>query len=290
MIVKFSKFIFFVCVIFVVNSSKALATSLPQSKVEFCGRFNQSGELTDDILELSVDPTNLMSFKNNGGLFNGGVCWWHSRFQRNALYLTIFRPDHKIPPIFELKRIIRDIRDGLKIVTIDGFHNFNEFTEVYRDLIQHELNSWQLFDGIILGKWIDGLSGTTTTRPEILKEYMDSLFDYVSAKKKIAYQKLQIKGITSHAWLVIGTSKNSVGMEIGYIDSNSPNMSQNYTYLYGDTSFYTKSYGQFVPYLEFKREENRLLSIAKNFCFPQKKFASNNFSKDYDLDLIEASR
>ena len=278
-------FTFLFCVFSLAETS---ATNLPQNKVEFCSRFDQSGEFSDDLLELSTDPSNLISFKNDGGLFNGGVCWWHSRFQRNALYLTIFRPDLEIPSVNEIKKIIKDIRSGLKIVTIAGYKNFKEFTEANRSLIQNELNSWQLYDGIILGKWIDGLSGSTTTRADILKEYMDILFDYVSVKKKIAYQKLQIKGITSHAWLVIGTTKTSNGMEIGYIDSNSPNMSKNYSYLIGDISFYTKSYGQFVPYLEFKREENRLSSIAKNFCFPESKLATSDFTRDYELDLIEA--
>lgn len=157
-------------------------------------------------------------------------------------------------------------------------------------MIQTELNNWQLYDGIVLGKWIDGLRGSTTVRALELKKSMDELFEYVSVKKKVAYQKLQIKGITSHAWLIVGTTKTEKGMEIGYIDSNSPKMSKNYTYLIGDTSFNTKSYGNFVPYLEFKREEIRLETIAKSFCFPQSRFITNNFSKDYDLDLAEASR
>ena len=58
------------------------------------------------LINYSSETTNLMSFKNQGGLFNGGVCWWHSRFQRNIFYLSIFRPDLNKP---------------LKSETIDGF-------------------------------------------------------------------------------------------------------------------------------------------------------------------------
>jgi hypothetical protein len=267
---------------------QAFATTLPQSKKEFCQRFSETGELTENILELSVDPANMMAFRNNGGLFNGGVCWWHSRFQRNAFYLTIFRPDLSAPTISETKNIIKEIRNGMNIVTIPGFNNFSEFTEKNKALIQAELNNWQLYDGIVLGKWIDGLRGSTTTEASVLKIFMDELYDYVSVKKKVAYQKLQIKGITSHAWLIVGVAKTANGMEIGCIDSNFPNMSKNYTYIYGDKSFNTKAYGDFVPYLEFKREELRLTSIAKNFCFPQSKFIHQNFQKDYELDLKEA--
>jgi hypothetical protein len=266
------------------------ATTLPQNKKEFCERFNESGEFTDNILELSTDPSNMIAFKNNGGLFNGGVCWWHSRFQRNAFYLTIFRPDLEIPTPLQTKKIIRDIRNGESVVTIPGYHNFSEFTERNKNLIQSELNNWQLFDGIILGKWIDGLRGSTRVEASVLHHLMEDLFDYVSLKKKIAYQKLQIKGITSHAWLVVGVLKTEKGMEIGYIDSNSPKMSKNYTYLNGDTSFYTKSYGDFVPYLEFKREEARLAAIAKSFCFPSSSFSTQNYKADYELDLADAKK
>ena len=267
---------------------QAVATTLPQSKKEFCQRFTETGELTENILELSVDPANMMAFKNNGGLFNGGVCWWHSRFQRNAFYLTIFRPDLNAPNISQTKNIIKEIRNGMNIVTIPGFNNFSEFTDANKALIQAELNNWQLYDGIVLGKWIDGLRGSTTTEASTLKIFMDDLFNYVSLKKKVAYQKLQIKGITSHAWLIVGVARKANGMEIGYIDSNSPNLSKNYSYVYGDKSFNTKAYGDFVPYLEFKREELRLTSIAKSFCFPQSKFIQKNFQMDYQLDLAEA--
>jgi hypothetical protein len=270
--------------------SHAGATTLPQNKKEFCERFNESGEFTDNILELSTDPSNMMAFKNNGGLFNGGVCWWHSRFQRNAFYLTIFRPDLEIPTQLQTKKIIRDIRNGESVVTIPGYHNFSEFTERNKDLIQSELNNWQLYDGVILGKWIDGLRGSTKVESSVLQDFMADLFNYVSVKKKVAYQKLQIKGITSHAWLVVGVLKTEKGMEIGYIDSNSPKMSKNYTYLNGDTSFYTKSYGDFVPYLEFKREEARLAAIAKSFCFPNSSFSTQNYKADYEIDLAEAKK
>jgi hypothetical protein len=270
--------------------SHAGATTLPQNKKEFCERFNESGEFTDNILELSTDPSNMMAFKNNGGLFNGGVCWWHSRFQRNAFYLTIFRPDLEIPTQLQTKKIIRDIRNGESVVTIQGYHNFSEFTERNKDLIQSELNNWQLYDGVILGKWIDGLRGSTKVESSVLQDFMADLFNYVSVKKKVAYQKLQIKGITSHAWLVVGVLKTEKGMEIGYIDSNSPKMSKNYTYLNGDTSFYTKSYGDFVPYLEFKREEARLAAIAKSFCIPNSSLSTQNYKADYEIDLAEAKK
>lgn len=272
-------------------SGQALAAGLPESKQQFCARFETTGQNQDTILDLSLEASNLMSFKNNGGLFNGGVCWWHSRFQRNILYLGIFRPDLEKPKnTREIQKIIELIRAGKSVVVVPGYANFSEFTEENQKLIQSELNSWQLYDGVILGSWIDGLKGDTKVNPDALKMMMDKVYNYVEVEKKIAYQKLQIKGITSHAWLVIGLKKGNNGYEIGLIDSNNPRMTENYSYKFGDDSFNKKSYGNFVPYLEFTREEQRLVSVAKAFCGLRALSDSdmNKWDDDYKLDLAEA--
>ncbi|MGZ3789205.1 MAG: hypothetical protein ACXVLQ_11820, partial [Bacteriovorax sp.] len=91
----------------------AMALPLPQSKEEFCSRFGPTPSDLEIIQDLSTESSNLMSFKNSGGVFNGGVCWWHSRFQRNIFYLSIFRPDLDRPKTTEgIKAIIHQIRLG----------------------------------------------------------------------------------------------------------------------------------------------------------------------------------
>ena len=282
------KTILFSSSLFTLLSMNAFSSSLPTDKVEFCGRFQD-----DSILaSYSSEESNLMSFKNNGGLFNQGVCWWHSRFQRNIFYLSIFKPELKRPTQKEIKALIKEIRAGESMITIPGFSNFAEFSETYKNEIQSELNSWQLYDGVVLGSWIDGLKGDTQVRPEVLKEMMEKVFQYVSVEKKIAYQKLQIKGITSHAWLIVGMKPGPNGYEVGFLDSNSPRMSLNYSYKFGDTSFFDKSYGNFVPYLEFTREEERIRSVAKAFCGVKGVQISSReqWAEDYQSDLREAKQ
>jgi len=272
-------------------SYNTLAGTLPQTKAEFCERFEDSPEAKEVLQDLSTDSVNLMAFKNDGGLFNGGVCWWHSRFQRNILYLAVFRPDLPKPKnTAETKQLIRRIRDGVSVFTIPGFQNFEEFSRENQKLIQSELNDWQLYDGVVLGGWMDGLKGDTQIQAPLLEKMMKEVFDYVAVKKKIGYQKLQIKGITSHAWLVVGMKKSETGFDIGYLDSNSPRMSLNYSYKSGDTSFFIRGYGNFVPYLEFKREEERLVSAARTFCGHKSSFTGRNLKMDYKSDLQEAKR
>ena len=262
--------------------------TLPQSKADFCQRYNDLTE-QQSIQVFSQDPINLLSFKNEGGLFNGGVCWWHSRFQRNIFYLSIFRPDlEKAKSESEIKQIIHLIRLGTEVINVPGYSNLEDFSRDNQKLIQAKLNDWQIYDGVVLGGWIDGLKGDTKVEALVLEKMTNELYSYVVEKKKVAYQKLQIKGITSHAWLVVGMKKMPSGYEIGYLDSNSPRMSLNYSYKISDTSFFIKSYGDFVPYLEFTREEQRLLSVGEKYCG-----ITNNFSQERNLlnekqDLAEA--
>lgn len=266
---------------------QSYAAPLPQSKTDFCGRFESSSAT---IQELSSESGNLMSFKNTGGLFNQGVCWWHSRFQRNIFYLAIFRPDLPKPATrYELLNIIRKIRLGKSVVTIPGYKNLEEFSSLNQKAIQAELDDWQFYDGVIMGGWIDGLEGETEVASNVLKSMMDQVFEYVAVKKKIAYEKLQIEGITAHAWLIVGMKKQENGFDIGLIDSNNPRMTELYSYKTGDKSFYVKGYGNFVPYLGFVREEERLISAAKTFCGIKALVASEEQQDiDYQLDLEEA--
>lgn len=269
----------------------AYASSLPQSKEDFCARFNDQSENRETILDFANDSINLIAFKNHGGLFNGGTCWWHSRFQRNLFYLSIFNPLDIKPNVLETKKIIHQIRLGLEVVTIPGYVDVEEFTTENKDLIQKELNDWQLFDGVIHSAWIDGLSGNTKVKPNRLKKMMNDVYEFVAIKKKVAYEKLQIKGIMSHAWLIVGMKKMPEGYDVGFIDSNKPNMTNIYSYKDGDSSFYLKSYGNFVPYLEFTREEVRLTNAGKVFCgLRASNLLKNEVDLDYELDLKEAKR
>jgi hypothetical protein len=58
-----------------------------------------------------------------------------------------------------------------------------------------------------------------------------------------------------------------------------------YRYKIGDESFNIKGYGNFVPYLEFRREEEKLNQVAQNYC--NKAFVVTFDEVDYQDDLYE---
>lgn len=247
-------------------SFSAFAVTPSQNIDQFCVDRGNARFAKD----LTRSAGNLMAFSNRGGIANGGVCWWHSRFQRNALYLTIYNPQKKRPTEDEAAKIIEKIRDGKDVVEIPGYRSFSDFTTYHQTQIQRELEKWQKSDGIVKFNWLIGLSGDNVVTSEKMKEMMDELYDYVENQGHIAYQKLQIKGVTAHAWLVINMKKTARGYDLETLDSNFPMRTNVYRYTEGMSSFNHYHYGQFTPYLERKGEMDKILLSIMKQCEPEK--------------------
>lgn len=245
----------------IMSSFSVYSANTSQNAIDFC-RDRVEGNYIQDLLK---ERESRMAFSNQGGMLNGGVCWWHSRFQRNAAYLTYYRPELPRPDEKEAKKLIKKIRMGNDVVEIPGFKNFFEFSSTFRHLVQDRLEAWQRGDGLLRQSWITGLAGGTNTSAEKLEERMDDLFQEIS-KGEVVYQKLQLKGIIAHAWLVIDMSKTSDGYEISVIDSNYPLSTNSYRYRRGMTSLHYPYFGSFVPYTHKENEEEKIQRVVAKFC------------------------
>lgn len=217
------------------------------------------------VKELARNSDNLMSFRNQGGFFNGGVCWWHSRFQRNALYLTYYSPAAEKLTREEALVVIRNIRNADGVQEIRGFRNFYEFSSHFRAEIQKELETWQRFE-TKRGTFIRGLRGTSKVSPEWLEEMMGNLYEEVEVNNNISYQKLQLSGVVAHAWLVISMKKDDRGYDLEVLDSNFPSRTSLYRYNFGDTHLNYPYHGEFVPYLEMENEMEWNRDSITDFC------------------------
>jgi len=247
----------------ILSSNLLMAGSNPSTNIK---QFCSDRKNANFVKGLADEYQNLIAFRNHGGLLNGGVCWWHSRFQRNAFYLTIFKPNEPRPTQTEAEIIIKEIRKGDKIVTIPGYRNFRNFTIDFANEIQTELEKWQKNDGMVKQAWVKGLKGGSEVSAERMQELMDKIFDEVNGKNNIAYNKLQIPGIDAHAWLVIDMKKEVDGYTLKVLDSNFPANTENYRYRIGDTSLNYHGAFRFVPYLENTKEMERINSVIQNNC------------------------
>jgi hypothetical protein len=244
---------------FIVLTKLALADSFENEalKAAFCkGRMDKKS-----IQQRFLDQKEKLAFKNQGGIGGMGVCWWHSRFQRNAFYLANYQPQKPKPSHKEAKKIIRAIRSGKKVVNITGFSNLEEFSSFYQNEIQAELENWQVIDGFLKQKWVQGLSGRPRSASD-LKKNMDRLYQDVEKKGQMGYMKIQSEGIEAHALLVGSMKKTSFGYILNIIDSNFPGEVKMLDYIEGDDRLHPYA----NVYLEFSKEAEKLQDIVAKSC------------------------
>ena len=234
----------------------------PQSKQEFCQRHRQAGR----AIELAENSDNRLAFVNQGGIFNGGVCWWHSLFQRAALYNVVFRPELAKPTAAQAKKLIHSIASGKKVVEIPGYRNLREFSSAWQKLIQDKLEEWQLVDGILKFAWIKGLSGSPSIAPLKLERKVTGLIDLVEKSQDIHWTMLQMKGVTAHAALILGGRNQAPLFSLTNIDSNSPLNTYEFIYHSGDPSIFHPWYDKFVPYLGRRSDLKRFQTAAARYC------------------------
>jgi hypothetical protein len=217
------------------------------------------------IKEALMSPSSRISFTNNGGLFNGGVCWWHSRLQRASVYLVEFRPKLSPPSSYNAYKIVSSLRDMNKVVVIPGYSDFESFTRDHKLVTQKMLNVWQKIDGFLNFQWIRGISGQSSLDPFEMKRRMDTVYDYFTQTSVPVWLMAQIKGITSHSLLLLDMTQRLNGYDLTIIDSNHPLETLKIEYHIGDESLKNDNYS-FVPYVGFQNDFSKIYGTLSKSC------------------------
>ena len=215
---------------------------------------------------LKVEETRI-SFKNKGGLFNGGVCWWHSRLQRSSAYLAIYHPEISRPTNHEAYIILKKLKEMKSYVVIPGFDNFLDFTNAYKVEAQKVLDEWQIEDGFINQQWIRGISGNHKLPANQMKLRIETIHTSFKQSKNPLWVMAQIKGITAHAFLILDMYYKNGYWAISVIDSNHPLKTIELTYHEGDESLEHPVDGyKFMIYTGFNNDLNKMNKIVSRAC------------------------
>lgn len=208
-----------------------------------------------------------ISFKNQGGLFNGGVCWWHSRLQRSSAYLAEFRPELAPPTLQQAQIIIRQLKAMNTTVVIPGFADFASFTKAHQVEVQNVLEIWQREDGFFNQQWVRGISGQYELPAVDMKVRMDTLHEQFLKSPHPIWIMAQIKGVESHAFLVLSMDPIENGYELEVIDSNVPTQRKVFTYQVGQRYLkHPKDNFSFVPYLGFQKDYQLIEASIEKKC------------------------
>lgn len=243
------------------KSTSKYNTPASQTREEFCSNV----EKPDYFKQLILDQRNRLSFRNAGGFFNGGVCWWHSFLEQRQTYLTVFKPELPKPTKKQVLKIFSKYFWGSSVVEIPGYENFYDFSLDWHEVLQKKLNDWQAVDGILGASWINGLMGSSKVSAKELKTRMDTLSKEVNENNRIVWQKLQFPGITAHAWLVVRMNETPSGYNFTVIDSNYSS-EFNVNYYKGDTSTRVGGYPNFVGYTQHLNDFKKISKAQKKYC------------------------
>jgi hypothetical protein len=250
---------------------ESVQARLPESKRAFCRR-NEF-----DIAQLAVDGDHSISFPNPGGVFGGGVCWWHSRLQRSALYLANFRPELPKPSVEEAKRLISQLTSMNRVVEIPGYSNLLMFSMDFSKEMTAELSKWQITDGLKVEPIVNGLSGDTEEPTQRLQNRIENINDRLLRKKAVLWAKLQMPGIAAHAWLITNIEPirepsltnpfKIAGYRLTVLDSNEPTMAFTRDFRYGDTKMTTVYFNDgFVPYVDYDSDLAKIEDSLRAYC------------------------
>jgi len=226
---------------------------------EFCSRSNP------DLIAKFKAPENRIAFQNDGGLGDGGVCWWHSRLQRSSIYLTQYAPSKPQPTIAEARELVRKLVFFSNVVEIPGYANFADFSHDFEPVVQKELNNWQIRDGFINQQWIRGLHGHPSLPAATLTEHMNALYQKFLHTQPGLWVMVQLPGIASHALLVIGMDQLETGYTMHVIDSNYPSITRDLDYHFGDQTIHLDS-EIFTPYPGFESDLTKINKVVQNYC------------------------
>ena len=246
--------------ILILLSLLATSSLFAQSR-NFCERNR------GDILSLMEEPLARIAFKNAGGLMDGGVCWWHSRLQRSSFFLAKYSPDKTKPNPSQVNAILSGLRNMDRVVTIPGYENFEAFTRDHQGQIQNLLNDWQIFDGVYNFQWIRGISGNSALPPKDMEVRMNSVYQSFRQSPAAMWILAQMKGVVSHAFLVIGMQVVNGGYDLELIDSNHPRDIVRVRYQTGDQFLQTdRGSTAFVPYVGFQEDFRKISRGLSAFC------------------------
>lgn len=246
------------CVILLASSS-GFAASLCQTK-------------WSDFQTKLASVDNRLAFVNQPGPMKIGMCWWHSRMQRNANFLLEFRPLTQASGANDAWQIIKNLSRTDVVQVVPGYSNLAAFSMRYASEMNESMGQWQMSDSFLKFGWASGL-GSGEADAGTLSQEMDALYEDVMIKRNVTYQMLKMPGFEAHAWLVLNMKKlaGNQGYQLTVLDSNSRNL-QTYTYTRDMTKFtyridgWPQSGMDFVPHTQRDADFSDYQSALNQAC------------------------
>lgn len=216
-----------------------------------------------------LNPDNLIPIPNQGGIADGGVCWWHSRLQRSSIYLAHYSPHKLKPNEKETNQILKKLRQMESFVEIPGYSQFSSFIQDNKETVQKFLENWQITDGVFGFGFLMGLPNKSKDFTDSdLQQEIKNLRQQVNQENKIVYQMVQTAGVKSHSWLItdVQISDYDSSAEISVVDPAFPQEISVVRHIGGDNQLSTQMYGQLHSFTQQEKELEKIKQVYLKNC------------------------
>jgi len=242
----------------------------------------------------------VLSFKNPPGPINEGMCWLHTKMQRNFTYLANFRPDLPRPENKEdIEKIIDQIIAGEKVTEIPGFENLNQFSFKYEKELTSAITrmGWKCVSNVsdcparIEDSYDPKASDIQQTIEQLYRRRIDQGSDLTMIRARMVADKTTrflTKPFSSHSFLITDIKQvraterkpneimpEIIGYELAVIDPNFPQALQFIDYRFGDTNLETGDgikypTTNFIPYIheEYDKDILPMKDSVQEYCKP----------------------
>jgi hypothetical protein len=106
------------------------------------------------------DSSNRLAFTNQPGPMNIGMCWWHSRMQRNANYLLDFQSRAAQPTTDQAWQIIKNLSHTDAVQAVGGYPDLSTFYATLSAEMNESIGQWQMSDSFLKFGWANGLASS----------------------------------------------------------------------------------------------------------------------------------
>lgn len=254
----------------------AVDPKLPKHKQQFCKGMPRNVKdripyWKDDRSGWNFNDT--LAFENPPGPINAGMCWLHTRLQRQFTYLANYRPELPKPTKEQAKKIISDIVARKGVTEIPGFANLAEFSREYKAELVSAIDRMGWACVVKPTDCPARFADTYSPSPADVQATMDSLY----RKQLLQHGDIQVirtrmkksSGITkpfeAHSMMILEMEPirlpkekmELMGQVIGYrlrvIDPNFQNRIEVVDYKFGDTSL-NAGFIDVIPYKHYEYE------------------------------------
>ena len=197
--------------------------------------------------------------------------------QQGANYMSYFKPPPtgKKPTDKGVKRIVRELLAGNKVVEIPGYSSLYEFTKANEEAITEQLSNSQILDGFAKFAWVRNMRRMRKSKKE-WEKFFSKLKTKVQDEKELTYLlfRMDVKSdvdgkADSHAGLVKSVSMGEDGVwSYTYVDSNQPTSDITVTYdsNTGEVTSDNANAAKYIPHLDRHIRVDKMVRARKKFC------------------------